>query len=411
MTKIIIKAEKIGKKYKIGAKKPDTLHESVVNYFRRNPKENEYWALKNINFEINEGDVLGIIGANGSGKSTLLKILSRTTPPTEGTISIDGKVSALLEVGTGFHPELTGRENIFLNGAILGMTRKEIKNKFDEIVNFADIGKFLDTPVKHYSSGMYVRLAFAIAAYMNPEILIIDEVLAVGDANFQKKCIGKIEAITKSGKTVIFVSHSMQMIETLCNKAVLLEDGKIKQFGRTSTVIEKYYAVNESAKPKAGKKSSKGDEIAQFLEAKVLNSEGKKQTNFYSSEDIIIEWQYQILKNNQQVVPNMHVYSSSGAYILTSSDLAIGSRAEPKTKAGKYLAKCVIPGNLLNHGVYYIGIAVSTLIPVKVHFYKENYLRIKVTNLIKHRNNNKLFHFEVPGLIHPELPWESRRLK
>lgn len=204
----------------------------------------EFWALKDLNFEVNKGEVIGIIGRNGAGKSTLLKILSQITPPTTGEIKIHGRVGSLLEVGTGFHPELTGRENIFLNGAILGMTRAEIAKKFDQIVEFSGVEKFLDTPVKYYSSGMYVRLAFSVAAHMEPDILIVDEVLAVGDAEFQKKCLGKMEEVTKQdGRTILFVSHNMSAIEKLCNRCILLKEGRVEMFGETRLVVKKYLNI------------------------------------------------------------------------------------------------------------------------------------------------------------------------
>jgi len=202
----------------------------------------EFWALKDISFTVEKGEAIGIIGANGAGKSTLLKILSKITPPTTGTIEYKGRMSSLLEVGTGFHPELTGRENIFLNGAILGMTKKEIAEKFNDIVEFSGIKKFLDTPVKRYSSGMYVRLAFAVAAHMEPDILVVDEVLAVGDAEFQKKCLGKMDEVTKeAGRTILFVSHNMSAIQNLCKRSILLENGKIKMIGETKEVIDEYF--------------------------------------------------------------------------------------------------------------------------------------------------------------------------
>ncbi|MFN5862715.1 MAG: ABC transporter ATP-binding protein, partial [Pseudanabaena sp.] len=211
------------------------------------PNQEEYWALKDVSFEVKQGDRIGIIGRNGAGKSTLLKILSRITEPTSGKISIKGRVSSLLEVGTGFHPELTGRENIYLNGAILGMDRAEIKRNFDEIVSFAEVEKFLDTPVKHYSSGMYVRLAFAVAAHLEPEILIVDEVLAVGDAQFQKKCLGKMKDVSGEGRTVLFVSHSMPTITSLCSNVILLDKGNLIKRGNASEVIMQYYTSGVSS--------------------------------------------------------------------------------------------------------------------------------------------------------------------
>jgi lipopolysaccharide transport system ATP-binding protein len=259
----IIEVKGISKKYKINHQRGGyiTLRDVLTNIIKRPfsyvkvkskkiaglEKKEDFWALKGVDFEINKGEVIGIIGHNGAGKSTLLKILSQITPPTEGEIIIKGTVGSLLEVGTGFHPELTGRENIFLNGAILNMSQKEIASKFDQIVEFSGIGKFLDTPVKYYSSGMYVRLAFSVAAHMEPDILLVDEVLAVGDAEFQKKCLGKMEEVTKkSGRTIIFVSHNMEAISRLCERCVLLEKGKVVAIGPTDEVINKYIQLKES---------------------------------------------------------------------------------------------------------------------------------------------------------------------
>lgn len=251
MSETIIKVEDLSKKYIIGhqVEKGLTFREmitrSATNIFNRaklpDPSLEEFWALKEVSFEVNKGDRIGIIGRNGAGKSTLLKLLSRITEPTKGRISINGRIASLLEVGTGFHPELTGRENIYLNGAILGMSRREIKKKFEEIVAFAEVEKFLDTPVKRYSSGMYVRLAFAVAAHLEPEILIVDEVLAVGDAQFQKKCLGKMEDVSRGdGRTILFVSHNMSVVKSLCNKGMLLNKGGMEKWGDINDVVNLY---------------------------------------------------------------------------------------------------------------------------------------------------------------------------
>jgi lipopolysaccharide transport system ATP-binding protein len=246
---IAIRVSHLGKKYQIGGpqEKYLTLRDAIVNSvkapfkrFHPAPSAEEFWALKDVSFDVEPGEVVGIIGRNGAGKSTLLKILSRITTPTEGTVELHGRVGSLLEVGTGFHPEMTGRENIFLNGSILGMKRSEIDQKLDEIVKFSEIEKFLDTPVKRYSSGMYVRLAFAVAAHLEPEILVVDEVLAVGDAQFQKKCLGKMGAVAKEGRTVLFVSHNMEAIRKLCPRSILIDSGKIKHDGVSLEVIECY---------------------------------------------------------------------------------------------------------------------------------------------------------------------------
>lgn len=305
MSKTVIAAKGLGKSYLIGHQQKEsysTLRDALTKFPRqcwsrlRNPQFNnqqnieEFWALKDVDFEIKQGDRVGIIGRNGAGKSTLLKILSRITEPTTGQINITGRVASLLEVGTGFHPELTGRENIFLNGAILGMSRADIKYKFDEIVAFAEVEKFLDTPVKRYSSGMYVRLAFAVAAHLEPEILIVDEVLAVGDAQFQKKCLGKMNEVGAEGRTVLFVSHNMVAIQQLCGSGVLLRDGVVRETGSIEKVIECY--LNDSTL--TGKESI-GDiprashdygVIARFINAWPVNSNGEKTTIFMSGEEI-----------------------------------------------------------------------------------------------------------------------------
>ncbi len=245
MSKPMISADGLGKKYSLGQKQPYYAFRDVLDNVLKGKlaekSSDEFWALKDVSFEIPEGDVVGVVGGNGAGKSTLLKILSQITPPTVGSVRLNGRVASLLEVGTGFHPELTGKENIYLNGAILGMKRWEINNKFDDIVEFAEISKFLDTPVKHYSSGMYMRLAFAVAAHLEPEILLIDEVLAVGDAAFQKRCLGKMNEISKTaGRTILFVSHNMGAIQQLCSKTLLFKQGHLIKYDKTEKVISKY---------------------------------------------------------------------------------------------------------------------------------------------------------------------------
>ncbi len=240
-SKVAIKVSNLSKRYMIGKQKDSSLRGTLSSLFKAgNSSSDEFWALKDLNFEINKGDVIGIIGKNGAGKSTLLKILSQITAPTTGRIEINGRVASLLEVGTGFHPELTGRENIYLNGTILGMTRKEVKAKFDEIVEFSGIEKFIDTPVKRYSSGMYVRLAFAVAAHLEPEILVIDEVLAVGDADFQKKCLGKMQDVANEGRTVIFVSHNMSAVKSLCLKGIVIKNGTLAYSGSVESALTYY---------------------------------------------------------------------------------------------------------------------------------------------------------------------------
>src|SRR5438094_764551 len=310
MSDIAIRVENLSKRYEIGAAKRrhDTLRDQLADglkaLFLKNgqPRERKesIWALKDVSFEIKHGEVVGFIGRNGAGKSTLLKILSRITAPTAGHAEVRGRVGSLLEVGTGFHGELTGRENIYLNGAILGMKNAEIDRNFDAIVAFAEIDKFLDTPVKHYSSGMYVRLAFAVAAQLEPEILIVDEVLAVGDAQFQKKCLGKMEEAGKEGRTVLFVSHNMASIQQLCSEGILLRDGEVHDTGSIGKVIESY--LNESTPVS---QTSIGDIsrarhdyglIARFIEACPVNSKGERVASFMSDEELAFDLEIKVFE-------------------------------------------------------------------------------------------------------------------
>ncbi len=303
MSEPIIEVRSIGKMYKLGERQPyysfrDSISNFANNLFKPKTKQKEFWALKDINFDVHPGDTLGIIGRNGAGKSTLLKILSRITPPTTGKITLRGRVASLLEVGTGFNPELTGRENIFLNGAILGMKRIEINSKFKEIVEFAEIEKFLDTPVKRYSSGMYVRLAFAVAAHLEPEILLVDEVLAVGDAEFQKKCLGKMSEVSNQGRTVIFVSHNMAAVSRLCKRAILLQNGKIEFSGECEDVINRYLKSKDKLnKAKADLRNAirwEGFKEKIIKSVSVYGDKGMSSNSFNTGDNIKIKIEYEI---------------------------------------------------------------------------------------------------------------------
>lgn len=372
-----------------------------------NPAHEEFWALKDINFEIQQGDRVGIIGRNGAGKSTLLKILSRITEPTCGQINIRGRVSSLLEVGTGFHPELTGRENIFLNGAILGMSKAEIARKFDEIVAFAEVERFLDTPVKRYSSGMYVRLAFAVAANLEPEILIVDEVLAVGDQQFQKKCLGKMEEVGKEGRTVIFVSHSMPTVTSLCDRAILLESGRVAKMGPTSDVVMHYYTSGQ-ASPASADFSAKhlGDGKVRLLKGEIKNSRDEVALESRIDDPIAIEMTFEVLQDGVPVlVPNFHFYTASGECAFVSHDTKT-----QYLERGKYVSKCVIPGNFLNEGSYFVGLAISSFSPVTaVHFYEKSCLSFNVTDPHEGIITRPNHAMPIPGVVRPYLSWMLHR--
>ena len=334
MSEVVIRVENLSKEYRLGTISRGTLQKDLQSWWagwkgkddpnslltspnpgKSNDLNERFWALKDISFDVKKGEIIGIIGKNGAGKSTLLKILSRVTGPTEGTIKVKGRIASLLEVGTGFHPELTGRENVYLNGTILGMTRKEIDLKFDEILDFAEIEKFIDTPVKRYSSGMYVRLAFAVAAHLDPEILIVDEVLAVGDAAFQKKCLGKMGEVAEGGRTVLFVSHNMSSIRQLCSKGILLENGHTKHTGNIEEVIQFYLQSSETTGFYVSYDEKQNNNSIHIKEIAILNENGNPTGTFFLGDDV----KFQIkLKKNKNMSPKalaINIKTSDGLLI------------------------------------------------------------------------------------------------
>jgi lipopolysaccharide transport system ATP-binding protein len=360
----IIEIRNIGKKYDINHQRGGyvalrdvltVILKSPLRFLKQKAKDavgigtkEEFWALKDVSLSINQGEVIGVIGRNGAGKSTLLKILTGITPPTEGEIVMRGKVASLLEVGTGFHPELTGRENIFLNGAILGMTKKEIVSKFNEIVIFANIEKFLDTPVKYYSSGMYVRLAFAVAAHMEPDILLVDEVLAVGDAEFQKKCLGKMEEVAHGkGRTILFVSHNMNAIERLCSKTALLKNGRIIKFGETSEVINYYLNVDRSLNS-ITEYSIKKELDGQITKVSILNKDYQPEFQIPIGEKFFIEIELDVRKRLENKLLILHFYHH-GELLLVSTEGDLGGKHRDY-EIGKYKTRVEIPGSLFQVG-------------------------------------------------------------
>lgn len=378
MSDIAIKTENLGKLYRVGQYVGyGTLRESLVNAFStpfrrfrsgaadsrdgsQDSTSGHIWALRNCSLEIKEGEVLGIIGPNGSGKTTLLKILSRITNPTEGYAEVKGRVRPLLEVGTGFHPELTGRENIYLNGAVMGMKKKEIDRKFDEIVSFSDVATFIDTPLKRYSSGMQVRLAFSVAAHLEPEILLVDEVLAVGDAAFQKKCLGKMGDFARGGRTVLFVSHNMGVIQRLCPKVVWLDKGMVKEIGNSVTICERYlhsdvgfgsgvYNFNDGAK-----------HSVQFLCAELINSVGKPSSAFRADEPIRFRITYRITQELSGVSVALNITDALGGSLWGMSDLDAYPELYEKREAGTWVYECVAPANVLRPGIYMLALGAGS---------------------------------------------------
>lgn len=368
--KPIIEVNNISKRYSIGRKEAygslrEEIMQALSSPFRRSgPNEGEetLWALKDVSFEVREGDVLGVIGRNGAGKSTLLKILSRITEPTSGRITLRGRVASLLEVGTGFHPELTGRENILLNGALLGMSRREIVSKFDEIVAFSEIEKFLDTPVKRYSSGMYVRLAFAVAAHLEPEILIIDEVLAVGDAQFQKKCLGKMNDVAKGGRTVLFVSHNMSAIQSLCNRAVLLSGGRTVKEGPSHEVVSGYLSsVGGSGKAAQDYPADEKKQV-RIRRVAVRDHRGGLSGNIDLNEKFTVQVDYELSEDLSNISIGLSVCSEeAGQCVISLSDPELDVSRLGKRKRGYYQSIVEIPAKILNTGTYRLRVGATGL--------------------------------------------------
>ncbi len=411
MSDVAIRVEDLSKMYRIGGKQErykrftETVMDTLTAPVRRlrnlgkpAPPEETIWALKDVSFEVKRGEVVGIIGRNGAGKSTLLKILCRITEPTEGRAEIHGRVGSLLEVGTGFHPELTGRENVYLNGVILGMKRAEIERKFDEIVEFSGVEKFVDTPVKRYSSGMKVRLAFAVAAHLDPEILLIDEVLAVGDAQFQKKCLGKMGEVAGEGRTVMFVSHNMQAVQTLCGKAVLLVDGKIETQGEAHSVVNAYLSKglrNVTERVWDDVKTAPGNESIRIRSARVIPGIGSQNNAITIKTSFCIEFVFTITLPETLFYVGMHFRTVYGECIFVTASVPNVIRQ------GTYKSICFVPGDLLNNGAY----------TMEIYFVKDaNIVLYQVVDLLVFEVHDVErepggFLGELPGAVRPKLKW------
>ena len=430
MSDVAIRVENLGKQYRLGEIGTGTISHDLNRWWARlrgkddpfakigeandrtRKGESDYvWALRDVDFDVKKGEVLGIIGRNGAGKSTLLKILSKVTAPTTGNIKVRGRIAALLEVGTGFHPELTGRENVYLNGAILGMTKAEIRSKFDEIVDFSGVERYIDTPVKRYSSGMYVRLAFAVSAFLEPEILIVDEVLAVGDAEFQKKCLGRMEDVSRNdGRTILFVSHNMAAVSNLCTSAVFLRNGTLQSMGPTDRIIEEYISF--------GKQSSgtvQGDDIQYtrrcskaFFNSISIVSNGEITSSVDIKNDTIIELEYTITTDGAIVFPSVHLLDNMGTVILAtfnspSASIEVDEFYGKRLQIGKYKSRLTIPGNFLNEKPYTIS---AFLVP-------EDTADMAVAgealsfSVVDTGAMRKEYGGEWWGLIRPKMAWDT----
>lgn len=416
--KPIIEVKNLAKKYNIAKSQGGyiALRDVIANLAKKplqifnteQKNSQDFWALKKVNFSVNQGEVIGIIGANGAGKSTLLKILTQITPPSKGQVILRGRVASLLEVGTGFHPELTGRENIFLNGVILGMTRKEIRSKFDDIVEFSGIRQFIDTPVKHYSSGMQVRLAFSVAAYLETDILLIDEVLAVGDAEFQKKSLGKMESVSKSGRIVLFVSHNMAAVARLCQRGILLKNGRIIIDSEINKVIKEYLKQDrETPAEKKWLSSSPGDYIARLLSVRVLNPKDRVSHALDIRFPITIEMEYQVLEENHFLFTAFSFFDNQGNMLFNSP----GWTKQPK-KIGVYRSQCMIPGNIFAEGMIRVVAEISTQQPFySKHILEYDAVAFQIIDKGRPGSVREGWGNNLPGLMRPKCSWKTQLLK
>ncbi len=412
-----IAVENLGKRYRIGQYRAayGTLRDSLARGVKRlasgHPRHHreEIWALEGVSFRVEEGEVLGVIGKNGAGKSTLLKLLTRITAPTEGRAEIRGRVGSLLEVGTGFHPELTGRENVFLNGAVLGMKRREIGRKFDDIVEFSGIGKFIDTPVKRYSSGMYVRLAFSVAAHLEPEILLVDEVLAVGDVEFQRRCLGRMEEYGSSGRTVLFVSHNMPAVARLCDRVILLTGGRLVLDGPASEVVAHYLQMesgsgSEETWPDLA--SAPGDDLVRLRSVRVLAEDGRLLDAADVRRPVGVEIAFEVLRRGQPVFPKIKLVDNQGDVAFNALDTR--DRWTEPAAVGEHVATAWIPGNLLSEGLYTVDVSVCSIGDLKLvpHASKSEAVSFHVHDPVEGDSARGRYTGTLRGVVRPLLNWE-----
>jgi len=417
MSNLAVEVHHIGKRYRIGAAPAsyrtfretliDTLSNPGKRGFGRMTDGNSFWALKDVSFEVKQGQAIGIVGRNGAGKSTLLKILSRVTEPTVGSALIRGRVGSLLEVGTGFHPELTGRENIYLNGAILGMKHSEIDKKLDEIIAFSEVEEFIDTPVKRYSSGMYLRLAFAVSAHLEPEVLVVDEVLAVGDAEFQRKCLGKMSDVANDGRTVLFVSHNMSAIARLTTETIVLEKGQVIYQAPTVEAVDYYLSHGFT---QGGERNWNEEERLEAkapfvpLAMRVLNDQGSVSDTVRATESFAVEFDYRLDEAITGLRVGFYLISTRGEFIFTSFDVDDPQKYNDYStrQAGTYRSRCLIPGDLLNEGKYVIGVNASTF-RIRRYFHDEQAIAFHVDGT---GSAGTQWPEARSGLIRPRLQWD-----
>ena len=434
MSQYAIQVENLSKLYRIGAKEQseDSLGASMAKFLKspisnfrkyrslyrfddvlQNPEqeaENVLWALRDLSFDLKQGEVLGIIGRNGAGKSTLLKILSRITPPTVGTVKVRGKVSSLLEVGTGFHPELTGRENVYLNGTILGMTKRDVKSKFDEIVDFSGVEKFLDTPVKRYSSGMRVRLAFAVAAHLEPEIMIVDEVLAVGDQRFQKKCLSKMEDIGGEGRTVLFVSHKMPAVTRMCSRIIWLHHGEMVRDGLPHDVAAEYLTVGaDSAAERVWRDQDEapGGNLARLRAVRILDQNDQVTLGIDIRQPVKIEMEYDVLESGHVMIPHHYIVNEEGVILFSTLDRDPKWRKRPRP-VGRYCSQVKIPPHFFNSSTLSVGTALVTLDSREVQFNVRDTVTFSVTDSLEGDCYRGDYNGNTGGVLGPMLEWDTR---
>lgn len=393
--------------HRVRGKEDPYLKIGDINDRSKKGNSDYVWALHDISFEVERGEVLGIIGKNGAGKSTLLKILSRVTAPTTGVIKTRGRIASLLEVGTGFHPEMTGRENIYLNGSILGMTKNEITSKIDEIIAFSGCERYIDTPVKRYSSGMTVRLAFAVAAHLEPEILVVDEVLAVGDAEFQKKAIGKMQDIAKGqGRTVLFVSHNMAAVKSLCTKGIVMEHGRVVFEGSVDDCIDEYLRESQQSAVREWEEAHPGSEFFRLHKAEVLNQNNEVSLNHMISSPVMVRFTYEVLKDGQLFTHGFNLFNNQGAHILSSHDKDSDTLVAPLPK-GMYTKTIAIPGNFLAEGGYTCSFAIMRYSPFHVEFHEMEVVGFNIIDEMGENTARGNYSGRFPGLVRPLLKWEK----